>query len=188
MTVERPRIGVLGSARIEPPDPRHAAAVDVGRQLGDGGFDVLTGGYGGLMGAVSEGAAGTGVRVLGLPMRGWTDLSVNRWVTDTVVADDFFDRLRELSRCAALVALDGGVGTMAEVAVTWANLQTDADVTPPVLLVGSMWESLLPSLRQILVVDDRDLAILRMVGDPADLVAEIRRALRERPEEGRRRG
>jgi hypothetical protein len=188
MTVERLRIGVLGSARIEPPDPRHAAAVDVGRQLGNAGFDVLTGGYGGLMGAVSEGAAGTSVRVFGLPMRGWTDLSVNRWVTDTIVADDFFDRLRELSRCAALVALDGGVGTLAEVAVTWANLQTDAEKTPPLLLVGSLWERLLPSFRQVLVVDDRDMAILRVIGDPADLVSEIHRALGERPETGSPRG
>ena len=188
MTVERPRIGVLGSARIEPPDPRHAAAVDIGRQLGNAGFDVLTGGYGGLMGAVSEGAAGTRVRVFGLPMRGWTDLNVNRWVTDAIVADDFFDRLRELSRCAALVALDGGVGTLAEVAVTWANLQTDAEVTPPLLLVGSMWERLLPTLHQRLVVDDNDMAILRVVGNPADLVVEIGRALAERPEAGRPRG
>jgi uncharacterized protein (TIGR00730 family) len=188
MTIERPRIGVLGSARIEPPDPRHAAAVDVGRRLGDAGFDLVTGGYGGLMGAVSEGASGTGVRVIGLPMRAWTELGSNRWVTDTIVADDFFDRLRELSHCSALVALDGGVGTLAEVAVTWANLQTDAAVTPPLLLVGSMWEQLIPLLRRVLVVDDGDMAMLRLVSDRTDLVAEIRLAVDERPEVGRRRG
>jgi uncharacterized protein (TIGR00730 family) len=188
MTRDRTRIGVLGSARIEPPDPRHAAAVEVGRRLGTAGFDVLTGGYGGLMGAVSKGATGTGARVHGLPIRNWTELAVNPWVTDVILVDDFFDRLRELSRCAALVALDGGVGTLAEVAVTWANLQTDADVTPPLILVGTVWERILPVLRQDLVVDERDMAILRMVNDPADLVAEIRRALDDRPQAGHRQG
>lgn len=182
------RVGVLGSARIEPPDPRHAAAVDVGRRLGAAGFDVVTGGYGGLMAAVSEGASSAGARVVGLPMRGWPELTVNRWVTQSIEADDFFERLRELARCDALVALDGGVGTLAEVSVTWANLQTDAQVTPPLLLVGRMWADLLPVLRRSLVVGDRDLELLRVVIDPAGLVDEIRRALAERRRGGERRG
>jgi len=188
MTTQRPRIGVLGSARVEPPDPRHASAIEVGQRLGMAGFDVLTGGYGGLMAAVSQGASGTGARVLGLPMRGWTEIGVNPWVTEPIVADDLFDRLRELSRCDALVALDGGVGTLAEVTVTWANLQTDAHITPPLILVGAMWEGLLPVLRHTLVVDDRDMALLRVVRDPSELVAEIHRALGERRQGGPQRG
>ena len=188
MNDRRLRVGVLGSARIEPPDARHATAVEVGRLLGAAGFDVVTGGYGGLMGAVSEGAAAAGSRVVGLPMRAWTELSVNRWVTDSIEAADFFERLRELSRCDALVALDGGVGTLAEVSVTWANLQTDTDVTPPLLLVGPMWARLLPELRRWLVVDERDVGLLRLVADPAGIVGEIHRALAERYQRGERRG
>lgn len=188
MSDRRVRVGVLGSARIEPPDPRHAAAIEVGRLLGAAGFDVVTGGYGGLMAAVSEGAAAAGARVVGLPMRAWSELTVNRWVSETVEADDFFERLRELSRCDALVALDGGVGTLAEVSVTWANLQTDTDVTPPLVLVGPMWASLLPILGETLVVDDRDLGLLRPVAGPADVVDAVHRALADRRQRGERRG
>ena len=188
MSAGRRRIGVLGSARIEPPDPRHAAAVEVGRRLGAAGFDVLTGGYGGLMAAVSQGASAAGARVIGLPMRPWSELTVNRWVTDVTEADDFFERLRELSRCDALVALDGGVGTLAEVAVTWANLQTDADVTPPLVLVGAMWDDLLPVLRRTLVVDDHDVALLHVVPDPAAVVGAVERAIAERRRGGERLG
>lgn len=188
MSVGRRRVGVLGSARIEPPDPRHASAVEVGRQLGAAGFDVLTGGYGGLMAAVSEGASATGARVIGLPMRAWPELTVNRWVTDVSEAEDFFERLRELSRCDALVALDGGVGTLAEVAVTWANLQTDADVTPPLVLVGAMWSDLLPVLRRTLVVDDRDVGLLRLAPGPTAVVEAVSLAIAERRRGGERRG
>ena len=140
------------------------------------------------MAAVSEGASGTGARILGLPMRDWANLTVNRWVTEPIVVDDFFDRLRELSRCDALVGLDGGVGTLAEVTVTWANLQTDTDVTPPLVLVGAMWEGLLRVLRQTLVVDDRDMALLSVVNDRSELVAEVRRALVARRQGDRPRG
>ena len=188
MSLDRPRVGVLGSARIEPPDPRHASAVEVGRVLGAAGFEVVTGGYGGLMGAVSEGAADAGARVVGLPMRAWPELTVNRWVTDAIEADDFFERLRELSRCDALVALDGGVGTLAEVSVAWANLQTDADVTPQLILVGAMWADLLPILREALVVDDRDIGLLRLVAEPSGLVEAVRNALAERRRGGQPRG
>lgn len=188
MSGRRQRVGILGSARIEPPDPRHASAVEVGRQLGLAGYEILTGGYGGLMAAASEGAAMTGARIIGLPMRAWPELTVNRWVTDTVEADDFFERLRELSRCDALVALDGGVGTLAEVAVTWANLQTDADVTPPLVLVGAMWSDLLPVLGRTLVVDHRDMGLLRLVAGPTEVGEAVRRAIAGRPTGGLRRG
>ena len=46
-------IAVIGSARIEPPDPRCALAERTGAAIAAQGWITLTGGYGGLMGAVT---------------------------------------------------------------------------------------------------------------------------------------
>lgn len=184
----RPLIGVLGSARIEHGDPRYAAGVALGDALVRAGYDVATGGYGGLMGAVSQGAAGAGGRVVGLTMRTWAELSVNRWVNDEVVADDWFDRLRRLATCDALVALEGGLGTLAELSTAWANAQTDPATNPPLVLVGPAWAELAVAIERLLVVDGRDIALVRLVATVEDVPAALAELLAGRAGPGRRFG
>jgi uncharacterized protein (TIGR00725 family) len=175
------RIGVLGSARLGPEDPRFGRAIELGAALAGAGHVVVTGGYGGLMAAVSRGASEAGGHVVGLPMRDWTNLQPNEWVAENIVADDFFSRLRTLSDCDVLVALAGGIGTLAEASVTWANLQTDAATTPPLILVGPDWPPVVDALRDHLVIDGRDLALIRFVASEEavpGLVAEVLAAAR----------
>ena len=62
-------VAVIGSARIGPDDARHDDAVRLGAALADAGWTVMTGGYGGLMGATASGAAARGGTQSGLPMR-----------------------------------------------------------------------------------------------------------------------
>jgi uncharacterized protein (TIGR00725 family) len=181
-------IGVLGSARIEPGDVRHAAAVALGGALARAGYDVATGGYGGLMGAVSQGAAEAGGRVVGLTMRPWAELSANRWVTDEVAAHDWFDRLRRLASCDALVALEGGLGTLAELSTAWANAQTDPATNPPLVLVGRAWAELAGAIERLLVVDGRDIALVRLVATVEDVPAALSELLAGNQGSGRRFG
>jgi uncharacterized protein (TIGR00725 family) len=169
----RPRIGILGSARLGPTDPRHGRAVRLGGELARAGHVLVTGGYGGLMAAVSQGAHEAGGSVVGLPMRPWTDLQVNEWVGEPVWSEDFFERLRRLAECDVLVALGGGIGTLSEAAVTWANLQTDPATTPALILVGPDWEALVAAFREELVIDERDLDLVHLVADEADVPAAV---------------
>lgn len=184
----RPLIGVLGSARIGVGDDRHAAGVALGAALARAGYDVATGGYGGLMGAVSQGAAEAGGRVVGLTMRPWAELRANRWVTDEILADDWFDRLRRLGTCDALVALEGGLGTLAELSTAWANAQTDPDTNPPLVLVGPAWAELATAIERLLVVDGRDIALVRLVATVDEVPAALAELLPGRSGPGRRYG
>ena len=67
-------IAVIGSARISAGDPRYDDAVRLGGALATEGWTVMTGGYGGLMGAVASGATAHGGHTVGLPMRAWEHL------------------------------------------------------------------------------------------------------------------
>ncbi len=184
----RLRIGVLGSARIGPGDVRHAAAISLGRVLARAGYDVVTGGYGGLMAAVSQGAAEAGGHVVGLTMAAWTELAPNRWVTETAPAEDWFDRLRGLGACDALVALEGGVGTLAELSTAWANFQTDPAITPPLILVGPGWAEFVATMGRLLVVDANDIALPRLASTVDDVPGLLSRLLSARRGGGRRFG
>jgi uncharacterized protein (TIGR00725 family) len=184
----RPLVGIFGSARIAPPDPRYDEAREVGDRLARAGCVVATGGYGGLMEAVSRGAAEAGGHVLGLPMRPWTGLEPNRWVSEARWADDIFERLRGFHACDALVALPGGLGTLSEATLVWANLGTDPDSTPPLLLLGPAWTELREHFRHLLIVEDRDLALVHLVPTPERLVLVLERVLASRPGIARRLG
>ena len=185
---ERPIVGILCSARITPDDPRYADGVLVGRQLAEAGFAVMTGGYGGSMEAVSRGAAEAGGEVIGLPVRRWPNLEPNRWITRSIWVDSFAGRLPLLASCVALVALDGGIGTLAEVAVTWADRQTDPTVTPQLILVGPAWRAILDAVEKHLVVGPRDLALARWIAGPEEVTPAVFDALTASTPAGEPRG
>jgi uncharacterized protein (TIGR00725 family) len=155
---EPPTIAVVGSARIEAPDPRWDQARELGAALGAGGLRVMTGGYGGLMGAAARGAREAGATVIGLPMRGWTGLAPSPWCDELRWTGDYAERLRELLSCDAVVALDGGIGTLAETAAVWAALQTEPGAARLVLL-GACWPGLLSAFGGALVADAADLGL-----------------------------
>jgi uncharacterized protein (TIGR00725 family) len=136
------RVAVLGSARLGESDPAWAVGHELGRLLADAGFQVMTGGYGGLMAAVSRGAHEAGGHVIGLPMTAWTHLAPNEWNAELVWAEDYPQRLAEMLSCRAVVALDGGIGTLSELAVVWSARQTE-NGAPVLVAVGDRWRRIL---------------------------------------------
>src|SRR5437660_4544287 len=57
---------VFGGSRVEPDSDEYAAAQALGRALARQGFSVVTGGYNGVMEAVSRGAHEAGGHVVGV--------------------------------------------------------------------------------------------------------------------------
>jgi hypothetical protein len=69
-----------------------------------------------------------------------------------------------IENCHAAIALPGGVGTLAEVAEMWSNLQTGSIESRPLILVGPEWratiEQFLASLGDYVPLECQDLLIL----------------------------
>jgi uncharacterized protein (TIGR00725 family) len=167
-----PEVAVLGSARIEPPDPRWEVGRTLGGLLAQHGFAVVTGGYGGLMSAVSRGVSEGGGRVIGLPMRHWDKLEPNRWNSELRWSDGYGTRLDHLLRCTGVIALPGGVGTLSEMAVIWAASQTEAK-PPSILLLGDCWPPLIKAVGDHLVVGPEDLKLLQIVASPEEAILAL---------------
>lgn len=161
------QVAVLGSARLDEDAPAWLTAAELGRLLAAGGATVVTGGYAGLMAAVSRGAHEAGGHVVGLTMSAWTNLSPNEWVAEARVSDDYGARLGALLDMDAVVALDGGVGTLSELAVVWAAAQTEP-AAPAIIVLGDAWPRLLDAFRGELVIDEQDLALIQVATTPAE--------------------
>jgi uncharacterized protein (TIGR00730 family) len=172
----RVEIGVIGSARIQPDDLRYADATRLGRALAGEGWAVVTGGYGGLMGATSVGAAAVGGHTVGLPMSDWKHLTPHESNAELRWSVDYAERLRHLLLCDVVVALPGGIGTLSEAAMVWAAAQTEPRAAQ-LVLVGRSWEAVRDAVGDGLVVDADDLALARCVATVDDVPDAVRAAL-----------
>ena len=180
-------VAVIGSARLAPPDPRCVPAEQLGAAIAAQGWTVMTGGYGGLMEVTSRAAAQAGGRVIGLPMRGWSHLTPNRWNHELRWSDTYPERLAHLLSADAMVVVDGGIGTLSEAAIAWAVLQTEP-VAAELIFLGAGWPEVLRSFADHLVIDDRDLAYVTVCPDPQQAIAHIARSRPRQPRAARPRG
>lgn len=171
------RVTVFGSARLAEGSPEYAEGRELGRALAEAGHVVVSGGYGGLMEAVSRGAREVGGAVVGVTLEPWNArLRANPYVSDERPARSLFARLEALVESEALIALPGGAGTLAEVALAWNLQQMELANRKPVILVGSAWRKLLASFEDLLIINERDLALLTVVERVDEAVEALGRA------------
>lgn len=168
LTVERPgrarTIAVFGSSRSAPESLEFNEARELGSLLAHCGFDVLTGGYTGVMEATSLGAkAVRATSVRAITLRAWG--APNEHVTDFVEAPDLFERQRLLVEGAdAFVALHGGPGTLSEVSLVWALNQAGLmNPCRPLILVGPRWHAIAQSWSKLLHTTENDMKFLSVV-------------------------
>jgi uncharacterized protein (TIGR00725 family) len=110
-----PFIAVVGTS--DPSPELYATAEEVGRRLAKAGATVVCGGLGGVMEAVCRGASQAGGRTVGIlpgPDRG----AANAFV-DLAIATGLGEARNALVARAgdAMIAVGGGYGTLAEVAL-----------------------------------------------------------------------
>ena len=144
------RVTVFGGSSPKPGHQAYLEAQRLGGLLGAAGHTVLTGGYIGTMEAVSRGAAESGGHVIGVTcdeIEAWRPVSPNAWVQEEMRFPTLRERLAALiDNCEAAIALAGGIGTLAEVAVMWSNLQTSVISARPLILVGPGWDTLIKQM------------------------------------------
>ncbi len=141
------RVTVFGGSQPKPGEMAYQQAFELGRLLGSAGYVVLTGGYMGTMEAVSRGAAESGGHVIGVTcdeIEAWRPAGHNRWVQEEWRYPTLRERLYALiDACEAALALPGGIGTLAEIAVLWSQMQVSAADPRPIILIGDGWRETL---------------------------------------------
>jgi len=139
------RVTVFGSSIPKPGDHDYQAGLALGEMLGREKHTVLTGGYMGVMEAVSRGTAEAGGYVIGVTcdeIETWRPGKANRWVQKELRFRTLNERILCLIKeCDALFALPGGVGTLAEISVIWTHMQTGAVKAKPLILIGPGWRT-----------------------------------------------
>jgi uncharacterized protein (TIGR00730 family) len=139
------RISVFGGSQAREGDPSYAEAIELGRLLADRGHIVLTGGYIGVMEAVSRGAREAGGHVIGVTcedIEAWRPIKANAWVMEEVRKKTLVERLHTLiHESDAALAMPGGPGTLAEISMMWNLMIVESLHRRPLILIGDGWQS-----------------------------------------------
>lgn len=153
-------VTIFGGSRCRENSDEYKEAKAVGAKLAEAGFTICTGGYLGVMEAASRGAREAGGRVFGIVMNQFKG-EPNRYLTDKVATDHFYDRLQNLiQRSVGFIALRGGMGTVTEISLVWNKLQTGVIDKRPLVLLGDCWKPVVACWEENLVVSKADVSWL----------------------------
>ncbi len=148
----RPRLAAFGSSRIGSEAAIYQDVVLLSKKIAQSGWDGMTGGHQGMMAAFSEGMfAGQG-HIQGITLERFPT-PPGSTLSEEIRAHNFFDRMGTLIEQAdAWLVLPGGLGTLAELAMTWDLIAIRVLEPRPLLLYGDMWEPIVSTLSDQLVL------------------------------------
>ena len=139
------KISVFGGSQPKEGSEAYAEAQELGRLLAERGHRVLTGGYIGVMEAVSRGAREAGGHVIGVTcedIEAWRPIKANSWVMEEIRKKTLVERLHTLiHECDAALAMPGGAGTLTEISLLWNLMIVESLHRRPLILVGRGWQS-----------------------------------------------
>ena len=170
---ESARVSVFGSGAGGEADLDRARRL--GSALARAGYAVLNGGYAGTMEAAAIGAREAGGSAIGVTCAEFTFRSgPNPHLAEVIEAPTLFARLERLVRDGdAYVALPGGNGTLAEIAVAWECLRKGLVAPRPLVAWSDPWKKVFTELAEGSYVDV-GIDLFTWVDDVDDAVEAIR--------------
>jgi uncharacterized protein (TIGR00730 family) len=155
-------IAVFGSSEVKSNQPEYETAVKLGAALGSQGWQVLTGGYYGVMEAVSKGVQSVNGTSIGITLSSFDPKPPNIYLSVNHHESDLFTRMRRLVYDSdAIVVLCGGLGTLAEFSIAWVLKQVGLlSKNYPIILLGDSFEKIAYTATQSLYVKTNDVELL----------------------------
>lgn len=119
-------VAVLGDAIAEPGSEKYKLAFETGKMLVDNGYRVQSGGMGGVMRAVCEGAHASGNYTEGdtiAVLPSFDRNKANEFVDIVIPTGIDVVRNSMTGNADAVIAIGGGAGTLSEIAFSWTLLR-----------------------------------------------------------------
>lgn len=176
-----PCVSIFGSARTKPDTKYYELAEEIGYQLTQHGYGVITGGGPGIMEAGNKGAMrGNGKSVglnIDLPFEQFSNPYID---PDKLITFDYFfvRKVMFMKYSQGYIVCPGGFGTMDELFEAMTLIQTQKIGRFPIVLVGSdYWSGMIDWIKNTLLeegnISAADLDLFRIVDEAEDAVKLI---------------
>lgn len=174
-----PCVTVFGSARVKPGHPGYELARKMGAAIAQLGFTVMTGGGPGIMEAANRGAKEVNGRSVGCNIELEFEQQPNSFLDRCVTLHYFFVRKTLLVKYSyAFVVMQGGAGTLDELAEALTLIQTRKIKNFPVVVMGiEYWRDLLKMFEKMAregMISRNDLDLIFATDSVEDAIGHIR--------------
>jgi uncharacterized protein (TIGR00730 family) len=157
----RKTVTVFGSSLPRPGDAGYESAFRLGKILAQNNLNVCTGGFQGIMDAVSKGAAAEGAEAIGITVKIF-NAHPSEYLTKEIKCDTLFERLSKLLEIGdAYIILNGGTGTLLELALVWELMNKNLLTEKPCVSVGQMWDTIITAMEQQIVKEKRRTSLIK---------------------------
>ncbi len=166
-------ITVFGSSRPVDGEKEFNTAHNLGKLLAQKGFNVCTGGYQGIMNAVSKGAYEYGAETIGVTIDGWGSVP-SRYLTSEIKCVNLVTRLEKLVELGdAYVVLQGGTGTLLELALVWELINKKMLENRPVVTHSDMWKEIIKIIDTQLKNENRVTGLVKNFSTVEEITAYL---------------
>jgi len=166
-------ITVFGSSKSVETDEQYKLAYELGSRLAKNGFDVCTGGFFGIMEAVSKGAVKNGGEAIGITVASW-GLDANKYLTKEIKCSSLFERINKLIETGdGFVILQGGTGTLLELATVWELSNKGLMDNKPIACHSSMWEEITSVMNEQMKLEGRDDDLVKSFNTIGEIVSYL---------------
>lgn len=154
-------VTIFGSSIPVFGEEQYSDAYRLGSLLARSGFDLCTGGKSGIMEAVSKGAVENGANAIGITLKGFFS-SHNTFLTEHKAHDTLFERIQALiEKGDAYVALQGGTGTLLEMAAVWEFMNKGLLKEKPFACHGKIWKPVIDTMEEQIKREKRKTGLIK---------------------------
>ena len=166
-------ITIFGSSKPKDGEDEYKIAYELGLLLGEGNFNVCTGGYFGIMEAVSKGAVEKGGDAIGVTVVSWEQKG-NTFLTSEIKCGSLFERLNKLIELGdAYIILQGGTGTLLELAAVWELANKGAMDHKPIACHSSIWQGIISIMNIQMQKEGRSTELVRAFENPEEIITYL---------------
>ena len=170
-------ISVFGSSLPVPGSTDYELARTIGQSLASAGYQVMSGGYGGVMAAVSQGAAEVDGHVIGITCKQIERLgerAANRYLSEEIVYDTLDERVHHLIEHAdGYVICSGGLGTLHEIATTLEWMRVRKIPRRPFVCRSSFWLPLLQEIMTSPYIPEHDRNLIQFAANHEQMLQHL---------------
>jgi uncharacterized protein (TIGR00730 family) len=162
-------VTIFGSSIPKQNESEYETAYNLGAGLAKKGYNVCTGGYQGIMDAVSKGATENGAEAIGITVDLWGAVP-SKYLTKEIKCDTLFERITKLVETGdGYVILQGGTGTLLELSVVWELMNKNLLAAKPAACHSDLWKDIVHVMEKQIQKEGRKTGLIK----PCNTVEEI---------------
>ena len=139
-------ITVFGSSLIKPNSILYEKAADLGVLLAENNYTVCSGGYSGIMEAISKGAKSVDGNTIGITMDSVSG-KPNEFIDENVIMPNWVERLMELIAIGdAYIVFKGGSGTLVEISALLEMMNKKIMKEKKIIFYSKFWGKVIDTI------------------------------------------